>query len=35
VSEWENSKYEPDRSKRKLLNLIAKQAHFRDLKTDS
>ena len=30
VSEWENSKYEPDRSKRKLLNLIAKQASFGD-----
>lgn len=25
VSEWENSKYEPDRSKCKLLNIIAKQ----------
>lgn len=30
VSEWENSKYEPDRSKRKLLTLIAKQASFGD-----
>lgn len=28
VSEWENSRYEPDRSKRKLLNIIAKQADF-------
>lgn len=28
VSEWENSKYEPDRSKCKLLNIIAKQANF-------
>ncbi|MEO1069532.1 MAG: helix-turn-helix transcriptional regulator [Cyanobacteria bacterium J06638_6] len=28
VSEWENSKYEPDRSKRKLLNIIAQQANF-------
>jgi DNA-binding transcriptional regulator YiaG len=35
VSEWENSKYEPDRSKRKLLDLIAKQANFGDLKTNS
>lgn len=34
VSEWENSKYEPDRSKRKLLDFIAKQAHFDDLQTD-
>lgn len=31
VSEWENSKYEPDRSKRKLLDIIAKQANFGDL----
>lgn len=35
VSEWENSKYEPDRSKRKLLALIAKQANFGDLGTSS
>lgn len=28
VSEWENSKYEPDRSKCKLLSMIAKQAYF-------
>ncbi|MGB3137646.1 MAG: helix-turn-helix domain-containing protein [Nodosilinea sp.] len=28
VSEWENSRYEPDRSRRKLLNIIAKQASF-------
>lgn len=28
VSEWENSKYEPDRSKRKLLSFIAKEAKF-------
>ena len=28
VSEWENSKYEPDRSKQKLLSIIAKQANF-------
>ncbi|MEM9214269.1 MAG: helix-turn-helix domain-containing protein [Cyanobacteria bacterium P01_F01_bin.150] len=28
VSEWENSKYEPDRSKRKLLKFIAKEADF-------
>ena len=28
VSEWENSKYEPDRSKCKLLSIIAKQANF-------
>lgn len=28
VSEWENSKYEPDRSKRKLLKFIAKDADF-------
>ncbi|WP_228039981.1 DNA-binding transcriptional regulator [Nodosilinea sp. LEGE 07088] len=35
VSEWENSKYEPDRSKRKLLNIIAKQANFGDLESDS
>ncbi|NJO76399.1 MAG: helix-turn-helix transcriptional regulator [Leptolyngbyaceae cyanobacterium RM1_406_9] len=28
VSEWENSKYEPDRSKRKLLDILAKQAKF-------
>ncbi len=35
VSEWENSKYEPDRSKRKLLALIAKQANFGDLETNS
>ncbi len=34
VSEWENSKYEPDRSKRKLLDMIAKQAHFGALETD-
>jgi DNA-binding transcriptional regulator YiaG len=34
VSEWENSKYEPDRSKRKLLNLIAKQAHFGELESE-
>nr|WP_225887018.1 helix-turn-helix transcriptional regulator [Nodosilinea nodulosa] len=31
VSEWENSKYEPDRSKRKLLSLIAKQVNFGDI----
>ncbi|MBE9111749.1 helix-turn-helix transcriptional regulator [Nodosilinea sp. LEGE 07298] len=30
VSEWENSRYEPDRSKRKFLNIIAKQANFGD-----
>lgn len=35
VSEWENSKYEPDRSKRKLLDIIAKQANFGDLETNS
>ena len=34
VSEWENSKYEPDRSKRKLLDIIAKQAQFGDLETN-
>ena len=34
VSEWENSKYEPDRSKRKLLDIIAKQANFGDPETD-
>lgn len=35
VSEWENSRYEPDRSKRKLLSLIAKQANFGELVSDS
>ncbi|MEA5447529.1 helix-turn-helix transcriptional regulator [Leptolyngbya sp. CCNP1308] len=35
VSEWENSKYEPDRSKRKLLAMIAKQANFGNLETDA
>lgn len=35
VSEWENSKYEPDRSKRKLFDMIAKQANFNDLGTNS
>ncbi|MFQ4139394.1 helix-turn-helix domain-containing protein [Nodosilinea sp. PGN35] len=35
VSEWENSKYEPDRSKRKLLAMIAKQANFGNLETNS
>ncbi|HSM81297.1 MAG TPA: helix-turn-helix domain-containing protein [Nodosilinea sp.] len=30
VSEWENSKYEPDRSRRKLLDVLAKQANFGD-----
>jgi DNA-binding transcriptional regulator YiaG len=35
VSEWENSKYEPDRSKRKLLNIIAKQVNFAEPSTDS
>ena len=30
VSEWENSKYEPDRSKRKLLSFIAKDAKFEE-----
>lgn len=35
VSEWENSKYEPDRSKGKLLNIIAKQANFGDLEANS
>ncbi len=30
VSEWENGVYDPDRSKTKFLNLIAKQAHFDD-----
>lgn len=34
VSEWENSKYEPDRSKRKLLDIIAKQASFGNLETN-
>ena len=29
VSEWENSKYEPDRSKQKLLNFIAREANFK------
>lgn len=28
VSEWENSKYEPDRSRCKLLSLLAKQVNF-------
>ena len=35
VSEWENSKYEPDRSKCKLLNMIAKQANFAEPSADS
>jgi DNA-binding transcriptional regulator YiaG len=35
VSEWENSKYEPDRSKCKLLNIIAKQVNFAEPSTDS
>ena len=35
VSEWENSKYEPDRSKCKLLNMIAKQANFAEPLADS
>ncbi|MBW4485018.1 MAG: helix-turn-helix domain-containing protein [Tildeniella torsiva UHER 1998/13D] len=35
VSEWENSKYEPDRSKRKLLDMIAKQASFGDIGKNS
>lgn len=35
VSEWENSRYEPDRSKRKLLSLIAKQANFGELISDA
>lgn len=35
VSEWENSRYEPDRSKRKLLSLIAKQVNFEELVSDS
>jgi DNA-binding transcriptional regulator YiaG len=30
VSEWENRKYEPDRSKRKLLTLLAAQTNFGD-----
>jgi DNA-binding transcriptional regulator YiaG len=34
VSEWENSKYEPDRSKCRLLDLIAKQANFAEPPTD-
>lgn len=34
VSEWENSKYEPDRSKGKLLSMIAKQVNFADLGAD-
>lgn len=34
VSEWENSKYEPDRSKCKLLSMIAKQDHFADPSAD-
>lgn len=34
VSEWENSKYEPDRSKCKLLAMIAKQANFSGSSTD-
>lgn len=28
VSEWENSKYAPDRSKHRLLSFIAKEANF-------
>ncbi|PSN11150.1 transcriptional regulator [filamentous cyanobacterium CCT1] len=35
VSEWENSRYEPDRSKRKLLSLIAKQVNFGVLKSNA
>lgn len=35
VSEWENSKYEPDRSKCKLLSMIAKQANFAKPSADS
>ena len=34
VSEWENSKYEPDRSKCKLLSLLAKQANFPEPSAD-
>lgn len=34
VSEWENSKYEPDRSKRKLLSFIAKEVNFEELSSD-
>ena len=34
VSEWENSKYEPDRSRRKLLDVLAKQANFGDRGAD-
>lgn len=34
VSEWENSKYEPDRSKCKLLSMIAKQASFAEPPSD-
>ena len=34
VSEWENSKYEPDRSKCKLLSMIAKQASFAEPSAD-
>lgn len=30
VSEWENNKYEPDRSRKKFLDLIAEQSRFRD-----
>ncbi|MEL7358568.1 MAG: helix-turn-helix transcriptional regulator, partial [Cyanobacteria bacterium J06560_6] len=35
VSEWENNKYEPDRSKCKLLNMIAKQADFAQASDDA
>ncbi|MDG2989869.1 helix-turn-helix domain-containing protein [Candidatus Synechococcus calcipolaris G9] len=35
ISEWENSKYEPDRSKCKLLNIVAKQVNFAEPSTDS
>ena len=35
VSEWENSKYEPDRSKRKLLDIVAEQANFNRVSEDS
>ncbi|NJL57160.1 helix-turn-helix transcriptional regulator [bacterium] len=35
VSEWENSKYEPDRSKCKLLSIIAQQANFAEPSADS
>lgn len=34
VSEWENSKYEPDRSKCKLLSMIAQKAHFAEPSAD-